>query len=82
MSDKTPSTGGSRKLDNHQIFTLLAVVLLTWFAVSNWQSVEIHFWVTSAKAPLFIVILVAAVLGGVVVRLAARMRRPRKHRGD
>ncbi len=81
MPDESPSRrpGG---IDNRQILTVVAAVLLTWFAISNWQSVEIHFWVTSAKASLFVVILVSALLGGVVVRLAARRHRPRRRSKD
>ncbi len=82
MPDKSPSTGESRKIDNRHVVTAVAAVLLVWFAVVNWQSVEIRFWVSSAKAPLFVVIVVSAVLGGGVVKLAARRRRPPKSSGD
>ena len=70
---KTPSSGTPmRRPDTRQILTVLAVALLVWFALGNWQSVEIHFWVTSSKAPLFIVILVAALLGGFVMWFARK----------
>jgi uncharacterized integral membrane protein len=82
MPDKSPSSQDTRRFDNRHILTGAAAVLLLWFAVSNWQSVEIHFWVSSSRAPLFIVVLVAAALGGVVTRLAARRRKPSRHSSD
>ena len=62
--EKTP-----RRFDNRQIATAIAVVLLAWFAISNWQSVRIHFWLTTAKAPLFLVIVLSALLGGIAIKL-------------
>jgi uncharacterized integral membrane protein len=70
---ETPQEGTpARRLDNRQILTAIAVGLLVWFAISNWQSVTIHFWLTTARAPLFLVIVVSALLGGIVIRFARR----------
>jgi uncharacterized integral membrane protein len=77
---ETPADGTpARRPDNRQILTAIAVGLLVWFAVSNWQSVRIHFWLTTAKAPLFLVIVLSAVLGGVVIRFARRRGSSSKH---
>jgi uncharacterized integral membrane protein len=72
MAESREASTPTRRPDNRQILTAIAVCLLVWFAVSNWQSVTIHFWLTTAKAPLFLVIVLSAVLGGVVIRFARR----------
>jgi uncharacterized integral membrane protein len=66
--ERTPA----RRPDTRQVLTAVAVVLLGWFAISNWQSVTIHFWLSTAKAPLFLVIVLSALLGGIVIRFARR----------
>jgi uncharacterized integral membrane protein len=73
MAETPPGGTPTRRPDNRQILTAIAVGLLLWFAVSNWQSVTIHFWLTTAKAPLFLVIVLSALLGGVVIRFARRV---------
>lgn len=74
MSDAQTTKDASRKPDSRQILIVVATALLVWFAVSNWQSVTIHFWLSTTKAPVVVVIAVAAVLGAVVTRLAGRRR--------
>lgn len=80
MSNEERDTGSGRRLDNRQIMTAVAAVLLIWFAIANWQSVPIHFWVTTTRAPVFLVIVVSAVLGGFMAWLARRVRRPKAPR--
>ena len=53
-----------------------------WFAIANWQRVEIHFWVLTAHASLTVVIAVSAVLGGFVTWLARRRSRSSKKAGE
>lgn len=72
MAETRPEEKSPRRLDNLQILTAIAAGLLVWFAVSNWQSVTIHFWLTTARAPLFLVIVLSALLGGILIRLARR----------
>jgi len=79
MPETQPDGTSKRRLDNRQILTAIAVGLLVWFAVSNWQTVTIHFWLTTAKAPLFLVIVLSALLGGAVVRFARRRGGSPKH---
>ncbi len=66
--------GGSRGTkdptrDAWLIASGVAAALLVWFAIANAESVEIHFWVVTAKAPLIVVIVVAALLGALIVTL-------------
>jgi uncharacterized integral membrane protein len=75
MSDTRPREDTSRRIDKRHVLTATAAILLLWFVVSNWQSVRIHFWVTSTRAPLFIVIVLAAALGGAVGWFLNRYRR-------
>jgi uncharacterized integral membrane protein len=75
MSDASPKQSTSRRIDRHQILIAVAAVLLAWFAIGNWQSVTIHFWLSTTKAPLVLVIVVSALLGGFVTRLARRRHR-------
>lgn len=79
MTDASPKKSAERKIDSRQILILVAAVLLAWFAIGNWQSVTIHFWLSTAKAPLVLVIALSAVLGGVVTRLARRRHRSSSH---
>jgi uncharacterized integral membrane protein len=73
MSDVNPSKS-EKGLQTRQILTIVAVILLIWFVVQNSESVQIHFWVVSARAPVFLVIVVAALLGGLVAWFARRKR--------
>lgn len=75
MPDTASDGTTTRRPDNRQILTAIAVGLLVWFAVSNWQSVTIHFWLTTAKAPLFLVIVLSAVLGSRSVSRDGTVRR-------
>jgi uncharacterized integral membrane protein len=56
----------------------VAVVLLVWFALVNLQDVRIHFWLTSARSPLIVVIVISGVLGGAVTLLVSRISRRRR----
>lgn len=53
----------------------IVLVLLVWFAVINLQDVQVHFWFTSARAPVVVVIAVAGALGAAVSLLASRLSR-------
>jgi len=42
--DRPSASGGSpRRFDSRQVSTAVAAILLAWFAIANWQRVEIHF---------------------------------------
>jgi uncharacterized integral membrane protein len=73
--DQTPKQ--TRRPDSRQVLIVVATALLVWFAVTNLQSVQIHFWLSSTKAPVVLVIAVSALLGGFVTRFAFRRRHPR-----
>lgn len=88
MSDPTDFTGGApappardRKRDVRLVLTGVVAVLLVWFALINLQDVEIHFWLTSAKAPLIVVIVISGVLGAAVAVLVQRLTRRRRQAG-
>jgi uncharacterized integral membrane protein len=72
MAEQDGSDRSPRRFDSRQVSTVVAAILLAWFGISNWQRVEIHFWVVTAHAPLTIVIAVSAALGGFVVWLTRR----------
>jgi uncharacterized integral membrane protein len=82
MADHEESGGSPRRFDSRQVSTVVAAVLLLWFAIANWQRVEIHFWVLTAHASLTVVIAVSAVLGGFVTWLARRRSRSSKKAGE
>ncbi|MEA2718104.1 MAG: hypothetical protein QOI99_2421 [Actinomycetota bacterium] len=48
---------------------VVAVLVLLALAIDNRQSVRIGYVVGDVKAPLLVVLLIAAVLGGLVARL-------------
>lgn len=79
MSDPTEPKRGTSRLDTRLILIVVATVLLTWFALENLQSVTIHFWLSTTRAPLIAVIAISAVLGGAVG--AARKSR-RRHKAS
>ncbi len=61
-----------RRRDTRLVATGVVAVLLVWFALDNLQSVKIHFWVHTTKAPLVLVVAIAVGLGAAVVLLASR----------
>ena len=59
----------------------LAVVLVLWFAVVNWQRVTIDYIIVERESRLFFVILGSALLGALAGALLRRARR-RDRRDD
>jgi uncharacterized integral membrane protein len=76
--DSSPGPARDRSRDMRLVATGVAAVLLVWFALANLQDVTIRFWVSSARAPLIVVIAISGVLGAFVWALAARSRRRRR----
>jgi uncharacterized integral membrane protein len=75
MSDVTPTPSEPTKSrENWKIAAGAAGVLLLWFCIDNRTSVPVHFWVTTYRAPLIFVIVVAALLGALIVWLWRRAR--------
>jgi uncharacterized integral membrane protein len=64
-----------RKRDARIGLIVAAAVLLVWFAIDNHRSVSIHFWVHTSKAPLIVVIVIAAVLGALIGLFVQRRRK-------
>lgn len=70
-----------RGRDVRLVVTGVAAVLLAWFALVNLQSVRIHFWLTSAHAPLILVIVISGALGALVPGVWALVTRRRRASG-
>lgn len=74
--DQQPAHG------SRSIGSIIAIVVVTALAavwvVQNSDSVEVDWLITSAEAPLSLVIIIAAVLGWVVGSLAMYMLRRRR----
>jgi uncharacterized integral membrane protein len=52
----------------------VAGVLLVWFALANFGSVSIKFWVSERRAPLILVIVISGLLGALIAMLAQRYK--------
>ena len=75
---ETPSTSSWRRfLRPRFVIGAIALVLVIWFAVANSQRVTVDWFVVETRSPLFLVVLLAAVLGALADRLI-RWRRQRK----
>jgi uncharacterized integral membrane protein len=42
---------------------VVALALVAWFALTNFQDVEVNFWIVKTTAPLFVVIVLCVLLG-------------------
>lgn len=84
MTDPMGIDGGEqppprdRRRDVRLVLSGVAAVLLVWFAIANLQDVKIHFWLTSTRSPLIVVIVISGVLGAVIALLVSRSRRRRQ----
>lgn len=77
-----PAPPRDRVRDVRLVLMGVVAVLLIWFAFANLQDVTIHFWLSSSRAPLILVILISAVLGMLAGALLSRVVRRRKHHGE
>lgn len=79
MADDHPraSEGRDRAHDARMVSIGVVVVLLVWFALINTESVDIHFWIFSTRAPVIVVVVIAGLLGALIGALVARRRRRR-----
>lgn len=76
MSDQpgTPSTGGKFKITPKMILAALLIILAVWFVLANRDSARVQLFVTSVGAPLWLVLLVTFLAGGLVGWLLGRRR--------
>ncbi len=70
-----------RRRDVRLVLAGVTLVLLVWFAVANFQEVQIRFWVTTATAPLIVVIVISGFLGAAVAASWGWLRRRRRAAG-
>ena len=77
-SDETATTGRKRAVSAGQILGGLLFVLTIVFIIENSRSVKIRLIFPEIKAPLYVAILIAAVLGALIASLM-RYRRHRNH---
>ena len=68
-------SGTVRRRDMRMVLIGVTAVLLVWFALANLQDVPIHFWVTTTRAPLIVVIAISGAFGALIGALVARRRR-------
>ena len=73
-----PARGAKRSVSVGQILGGLLFVLTIVFILENSRSVKIRLIVPEVKAPLYVAILIAAVLGALIASLL-RYRRRRHH---
>lgn len=68
---------GNQKLDLAKRFgpSGLLLALLLWFVLANTQSVEVSFLFVSKEAPLFIVLILTALIGALITLLVQRRGR-------
>jgi uncharacterized integral membrane protein len=72
-----------RKLGPREIGGIVALILLVIFIVENTRKVKIRFIIPEVKAPLFIALLIAALVGALALWLIQhRMESRRKRRKD
>jgi uncharacterized integral membrane protein len=76
--DETSTTGRKRAVSAGQILGGLLFVLTIVFIIENSRSVKIRLIFPEIKAPLYVAILIAAVLGALIASLL-RYRRHRNH---
>jgi uncharacterized integral membrane protein len=74
----TTRSGTKRPISVGQLLGGLLFVLVIVFIIENSRSVKIRLIVPEVKAPLYVAILIAALLGGLITWLL-RYRRHRNH---
>lgn len=77
MPDAPLAKGSERKVSVGQVLAGLLLVLVVVFIVENSRQVTVRLIIPEVKAPLYVPILIAAVLGGLIAALL-RYRRTRK----
>jgi len=77
-ADPTPAAGHKRSVSAGQILGGLLFVLTVVFIVENSRSVKVRLIGPQIEAPLYVTIIVAAVLGALIASLL-RYRRHRNH---
>ena len=74
-----PGARPKRAVSTGQILGGLLFILVIVFIIENSRTVKIRLIIPEVKAPLYVAILISAVLGGLIAALL-RYRRQRHHR--
>ena len=77
MSGRDVEERDSKPGQGVRIAALVVAALIVWFAVANFQDVEVKFFFVTTTMPLFIVIVGTLLLGLAGGYLAGRRRRRR-----
>jgi uncharacterized integral membrane protein len=84
VAEREQLDGGIRREGRGWRFWLLVVagVLLAIFVIQNSQDVQVDFLFTTTDTPLFLALLIAGALGGVIGWAWPHVRRGRRREGD
>lgn len=73
QTERVPQEARRGRRENARAVMLVALaIVVTLFAVLNFQSVKVDWLVGSARAPLIVVILISLFVGAVLAHFAAR----------
>ncbi|MFN8187208.1 MAG: hypothetical protein U0R69_09015 [Gaiellales bacterium] len=80
--NRAPEKAGRSRTESTRLYVrigliVLAVVAVIWFIAANTKQVSVQWFVVETTSPLFLVIVLSAVLGAVIDRLLV-WRRGRK----
>ena len=78
--DSSRTTTEKARLTLRITIGALALAAVLWFAVANFQRVEVDWFIVTTSSPLVFVIVVSAVLGALVDRLIRWQRARRTQR--
>ncbi len=67
----------AKRQDAKLVLLGIAAIALVWFALGNFGSVSIDFWVRHSHAPLIVVIIISGLLGALIATVALWRRAPR-----
>lgn len=81
--ERTPEKPGRSKTESTRRFVrigliVVAVAAVIWFIAANTKQVSVQWFIVETTSPLFLVIILSAVLGAVIDRLIVWRRGRRK----
>jgi lipopolysaccharide assembly protein A len=76
----SPPEPPKRRISGRLVAGLILIVLLVIFGVENTRSVKMRLIIPEIRAPLFLALLIAAVVGVLIGLVIRRKRRPKNQR--